>query len=83
MMLSESFSDALFLVINFPALQMETLTAQYSVPLAVVDGKSLADLAQGVVETEHQPQIQVRFSVWVSMNPLHTCLHLLRTNISI
>ncbi|GAX77423.1 hypothetical protein CEUSTIGMA_g4868.t1 [Chlamydomonas eustigma] len=38
--------------------QMETLMVQYSVPLAVVDGKSLADLAQGVVETEHQPQIQ-------------------------
>ena len=39
--------------------QLEELMSQYSVPLAIVDGKSLADLAQGVVETERQPGVQV------------------------
>ena len=32
---------------------------KYAVPLAIVDGKSLAELAQGNMETERQPGTQV------------------------
>ena len=35
------------------------MLTEYAVPLAIVDGKGLAHLAQVVVETEIQPGIQV------------------------
>lgn len=38
--------------------QLEGIMARYAVPLAIVDGKSLADLARGVLETERSPQVQ-------------------------
>ena len=40
-------------------LQLEAMLTEYAVPLAIVDGKGLAHLAQVVVETEIQPGIQV------------------------
>lgn len=50
----EHLWDVIALLIN----QLEGLLSRYAVPLAVVDGKSLADLAQGVVQSEQQPQVQ-------------------------
>lgn len=38
--------------------QLATICKQYAVPLAVVDGKALADLAHGVMEAKLTPQMQ-------------------------
>ena len=43
--------------------QLESLCSQYAVPLAIVDGKSLADLAQGALEVGREPQMQAR--AWI------------------
>ena len=40
-------------------MQLEAIMIKYAVPLAIVDGKSLAELAQGNSETERQPGMQV------------------------
>jgi len=37
---------------------MHKHSVQYAIPLAIVDGKSLADLAHGVVAAGLQPQMQ-------------------------
>ncbi|KAL6746704.1 hypothetical protein V8C86DRAFT_1820156 [Haematococcus lacustris] len=38
--------------------QLELLCKQYAVPLAIVDGRSLADLANGCVDSKQPPQMQ-------------------------
>jgi hypothetical protein len=50
----EAFWDVISVLIR----QLEALMTRYAVPIAIVDGKSLAELAQGVVAAERQPALQ-------------------------
>eukprot|EP00967_Tisochrysis_lutea_P073804 scaffold98937_cov17-Tisochrysis_lutea.AAC.2 len=45
-------------VISLLIKQLEAICKQYAIPLAIVDGKSLADLAHGVIAAGLQPQMQ-------------------------
>lgn len=62
---SHDFPMRLSLIICFDInrnnflMQLEAIMIKYAVPLAIVDGKSLAELAQGNSETERQPGMQV------------------------
>lgn len=49
-----AFWDVIVVLIR----QLEVLMRRYAVPLAIVDGKSLAELAQSVVSTERHPAVQ-------------------------
>ncbi|KAG1656325.1 hypothetical protein FOA52_006656 [Chlamydomonas sp. UWO 241] len=50
----EAFWDVISVLIR----QLEALMTRFAVPIAVVDGKSLAELAQGVIAAERQPALQ-------------------------